>query len=282
MARRGSPAIVVMTSLAAPAARTSSLSVTSSTAFSAAACPLTEIMHESKASHALVFFRHKDGHRVPVQVRSVPIRGEKGAVVGIAESFDEQSPPSERENREHNLAAHGCLDAITGVMNQALIRSYLREHLAFFTEYDLPFGILSIRIRGLQQFRLAHGREAADDILRVVAETMKHSLGTAGFLGRWTDDHFLVIVPNCSAVELNQTGDNLETSVNSSEIIMVGRPAVCEHLVGSNHGSRGGHAGAPAGAGAALARNTSDARTKDCHHEFAELSHYVCHHLELS
>lgn len=41
------------------------------------ACPLTGIMHESKASHALVFFRHKEGHRVAVQVRSVPIRGEK-------------------------------------------------------------------------------------------------------------------------------------------------------------------------------------------------------------
>lgn len=181
-------------------------------------CPLTGIMHEGKASHALVFFRHKEGHRVPVQVRSVPIRGEKGAVVGIAESFDEQGSLSERENREHNLAAHGCLDATTGVMNQALIRSYLREHLAFFTEYDLPFGMLSIRIKDLQQFRAAHGREAADDILHVVAETMKHTLGTAGFLGRWTEDQFLVILPNCSEAELNQTGDNIEISVNSSEI----------------------------------------------------------------
>jgi diguanylate cyclase (GGDEF)-like protein len=148
----------------------------------------------------------------------VVIRGEKGAVVGIAESFDEQGSLFERENREHHLAAHGCLDPITGVMNPALVRSYLREHLAFFTEYDLPFGILSSRIKDLPQFRAAHGREAADDILHVVAETIKHTLGTAGFLGRWTEDQFLVIVPNCSPTELNQTGDNLETSVNSSEI----------------------------------------------------------------
>jgi len=182
------------------------------------ACPLSGSMHEGKASHARVFFRHKEGHRVPVQVRCVPIRGQKGAVVGIAESFDEQSPLSERERRDHNLAAYGCLDALTGVMNQALIRSYLREHLAFFTEYDLPFGILSIGIKNLQQFRAAHGREAADDILHVVAETIKHMLSTAGFLGRWTEDQFLVIVPNCTGAERNQTGDNLETSVNSSEI----------------------------------------------------------------
>ncbi|MGC2184784.1 MAG: diguanylate cyclase [Terriglobales bacterium] len=183
-----------------------------------AACPLTGAHHEAKSGCALMFFCHKQGHRVPVQVRSVPIRGQKGTVVAIAESFDEQSSLTEGENREHNLEAHGCLDAITGVMNQALIRSYLREHLAFFTEYDLPFGILSIRIKDLQQLRASHGREAADDILHVVASTLKHALGTTGFLGRWTEDQFLVIVPNCSNVELNQTGDNLEHSVNSSEI----------------------------------------------------------------
>ncbi len=103
-------------------------------------------------------------------------------------------------------------------MNQGLIRSYLREHLVFFTEYDLPFGILCIRINELQQFRATHGREAADGILHVVAATLKHALGSSGFLGRWTEDQFLVIVPNCSDAELNQTADNLERSVNSSEI----------------------------------------------------------------
>jgi len=182
------------------------------------ACPLTGTMHEGKAGHALVFFRHKAGHRVPVQVRSVAIRGPSGLMLGVAESFDEQSSLSEPENRQNNLAAHGCLDAITGVMNQALTRSYLREHLAFFTEYDLSFGILSIRIEQLQQFRAAHGREAADDILHVVAATIKNTLGTAGFLGRWTEDQFLALVPNCTSTELNQTGDNIGTIVNSSEI----------------------------------------------------------------
>ncbi len=137
------------------------------------ACPLTGTMHEGKASDARVFFRHKAGHRVPVHVRAVPVRDQKGSIVGMAESFDEQIADSEAENCRINLAAHGCLDVITGVMNHALTRSYLREHLAFFAEYDLPFGILSIRIEALEQFRAAHGREAADDILHVVAATMK-------------------------------------------------------------------------------------------------------------
>jgi PAS domain S-box-containing protein/diguanylate cyclase (GGDEF)-like protein len=181
------------------------------------ACPLTGAMHEGKAGDARVYFRHKAGHQVPVHVRTVPVRNPQGLIVGIAESFDEQMA-AETDHGRLNLAAHGCLDVITGVMNQALTRSYVREHLAFFAEYDLPFGILSIRIEALEQFRAAHGREAADDSLHVVAETMKRTLGTAGFLGRWIDDQFLAIVPNCTSTQLNQTGDSIQVSINSSEI----------------------------------------------------------------
>ncbi len=183
-----------------------------------AGCPLIGTMHEGKASEAHVFFRHKAGHRVSVHVRTSPFRDQKGLIAGTAESFDEQIAGSEAKNCQINLAAHGCLDAITGVMNQALTRSYLREHLAFFTEYDLPFGILAIRIEELERFRTAHGREAGDDILHVVAETMKRALGTAGFLGRWAENEFVAIVPNCTGAELNKACDSIQTSVNSAEI----------------------------------------------------------------
>ncbi|MGH9638289.1 MAG: GGDEF domain-containing protein, partial [Candidatus Angelobacter sp.] len=96
--------------------------------------------------------------------------------------------------------------------------SYLREHLAFFAEYDLSFGILSIRIDDLERFRIAHGREAGDDILHVVAATMKRALASTGFLGRWNEDEFVVIVPNCTGADLNQAGESIQTSVSSSEI----------------------------------------------------------------
>ena len=182
------------------------------------ACPLIETLRAGQTGDVQLFFHHKAGHRVPVHVRAVPIRDHNGLMIANAESFDEQISVSEPEIGQNNLAAHGCLDVVTGVMNQGLTRSYLREHLAFFAEYDLSFGILSIRIVELELFRTAHGREAADDILHVIADTMKHALGAAGFLGRWTEDQFVAIVPNCSAAELEKTGDNVRTIVNSSQI----------------------------------------------------------------
>ncbi len=188
------------------------------------ACPLTGTIHEGKSCEAQVYFRHKAGHRVPVHVRAVPIRNRLGVIVGAAESFDEQSLVSEPNHYQNSLAAHGCLDLATGAMNHGFTLSHLRENLSFFAEYHLPFGILSIRVEELKRFRATHGREAADAILHVIAQTMKHTLGATGFLGRWTENEFLVIVPNCGSAEVDKAGESIQKIVSSSGIQWWGDP----------------------------------------------------------
>lgn len=183
-----------------------------------ATCPLLEAIHEGRASEIQMFFQHRSGHRVPVRVRSVPIRDRQGSLIGAAECFDEHPSVGESAKYLHNLASHGCLDLATGVMNHAFALSHLRENLTFFNEYRLPFGIITLRVLQLEEFRASHGREAAGALVHVVAQTLKHVLGAAGFLGRWTDDQFLVIVPNCSQAEVERTATNLQKIGSSSGI----------------------------------------------------------------
>ena len=54
-------------------------------------CPLARAMQDGRAQEASVFLRHKDGQRVPVRVKAVPLRDESGAVIGAAEFFEERS-----------------------------------------------------------------------------------------------------------------------------------------------------------------------------------------------
>jgi len=183
-----------------------------------ATCPLLEAIHDGRASDIQMFFQHRAGHRVPVRVRSVPIRDRQGSLVGAAECFDEHPVLPEAATYQQNLAAHGCLDLATGVMSHAFALSHLRENLMFFNEHHLPFGIIVLRVAQLEKFRASHGREAASALLHVVAQTLKHVLGAAGFLGRWTDDQFLVIVPNSSHPEVQRIAANLEKIGSSSGI----------------------------------------------------------------
>jgi PAS domain S-box-containing protein/diguanylate cyclase (GGDEF)-like protein len=181
-------------------------------------CPMTGTLHEGKSSECEVYFRHKKGHRVLVYLRTVAIRDSHGSVIGAAESFDEQRLVSEMDNSQTNLAAHNLLDIGSGALTRELIQSHLRENLAFFLQFQLPFGILYVRVEQMDEFRAAHGREAGEAILHVIVQNMKHTLGAAGFMGRWGENYFLIIVPNCEARDLTRAAENVKRIVNSSGI----------------------------------------------------------------
>src|SRR6266699_1759032 len=55
-------------------------------------------------------------------------------------------------------------------------------------------------------------------ILHVIVQNMKHTLGAAGFIGRWTEKHFLIIIPNCETRDLTRAAENVKRIVHSSGI----------------------------------------------------------------
>lgn len=183
-----------------------------------AICPFNEALREGKPREAQVYLRHKAGHRIPVHVRVVPIRDDRGLVIGAATSFDERTFVSDADFSQDSLAAHGCLDLMSGVANHAFTQFHLRESLASFLEYGLPFGILCIALDQLEHLKDTHGQEATEAMLHVVAQTIRHTLGPAGFLGRWRTNEFVVILSNCSAVALERASASIQKLVSASEI----------------------------------------------------------------
>lgn len=176
-------------------------------------CPFTQTLLDGKSREAKIQLRHKQGYRVPVRVRIVPIRDRHGSIIGVAESFDEQRFVFD-ERRQHDLAAYGCLDETTGLPNHGFTQFHLRENHASFAQYHLPFGILCIRVDQLAHFRAAYGREANAAILRVIAETMRNSLRPSDFLGRWTEDQFLAILINCADTGIGEAGERIRKVVS--------------------------------------------------------------------
>ena len=167
-------------------------------------CPLKDSMHDGKAHEKHVYMRHKLGHRVPVIVHAVPVRDAHGLIIGAAESFDlRQSLPRE-DQRQNALAAFGCLDAGTGFPHQGLTHTRLRESLETFHEHHLPFGILCVTIEKFEDFSKQHSRDAAEAALRAVGRSIRNALRPEDFLGRWSEEQFLVILANCPAIFLEK------------------------------------------------------------------------------
>jgi diguanylate cyclase (GGDEF)-like protein/PAS domain S-box-containing protein len=159
--------------------------------------PLSFAIKTGRPNDAIGFLHHKAGHEISIRTRAVPVRNTHGSIVGAVAVFEDQHEPASTNGPDARTRASGCVDDITGAANRNMMQTLLRETLATFAEMQVPCAVLCFRLEGLEHFRASFGAEAASSLLRMVARTLESALWRTDFIGRWSDDQFLVILNNC-------------------------------------------------------------------------------------
>jgi len=180
--------------------------------------PVSVVLREGKPSDAQVSLRHKSGHRVLVRLHAAPIRATHEGVVGVVESFEEVIAITDLTERQSKLAAYGCLDEASGVLNHAMVHSHLREALATFAEHPVPFSILCIGIDRLEEIQSRNGIGAVAAVVRVVGQTLENSLRPTDFVGRWNENEFLALLIECGGEEAVKAAERLRKMVSQSKV----------------------------------------------------------------
>jgi PAS domain S-box-containing protein len=183
-------------------------------------CPLLQTMHDGQPRELDVFMRHKDGQRIPVRVRAVPIRDEHGVIVGAAECMDERPVFPIADIHPWRFGATLSMDA-AAIPNHQAILARLLAGLEDFAAGHIPFGVLSIAIDGLDRLRHRDGHQAVNAVLHVTARTLSRNLGPNGMIGsgsRRFNDRFTAIVENSTAEALQKTAGLLKRLVSLEAI----------------------------------------------------------------
>jgi len=181
-------------------------------------CPLQGTMSDGQPREAAVYLRHKEGQRVPVQVRSVAIRDAAGAIVGAAESFDERHPARETQLHAHALAVENRLDRLTGISDHGSVEAYLKAALEDFADDHASLGILSLRVDDLDSLQKRYGGQGTHRVMRTVAETLSKNPPPGGVVGCWADDRFVIILADCPAGILTRIAGMLKQVTESAAI----------------------------------------------------------------
>ena len=181
-------------------------------------CPLARAMKTGQEAEALGFLHHKAGYDVPVRARAVPVHNAHGSIIGAVEIFEDQQPAALVEQREDNLHLAGYVDQVSGVASRAMMQAHLRETLGTFAEVQAPFGVVCLRLEGLEDFRARFGPQAAASLLRVIGQTVEGFLWKTDIVGRWSDDQFLVIVNGCTEESLRSVGERIRRMLTSNGI----------------------------------------------------------------
>jgi diguanylate cyclase (GGDEF)-like protein/PAS domain S-box-containing protein len=180
--------------------------------------PLSLAFRDGKPSTAHVSILHKQGYRVPIVLQTVPIRNERGGIIGVAECFERNITASERTRRQIPGAELGCIDAMIGIPTRTFMETQVREQLTLYAERHVPFAILLMQVDQLDQARAARGPSAVPAMLRVVAQTIENSLRPTDAVGCWSENQFLALLMQCRATDVESVANRIRKMIAQSEV----------------------------------------------------------------
>ncbi|SHI99990.1 sensor domain-containing diguanylate cyclase [Halodesulfovibrio aestuarii] len=179
-------------------------------------CPLELTIQEGKLAEAAVFMRHKNGHRVPVTVKTSPLRDDIGNVIGAVEFF---SLSLSRENffsEFEKLRKEALLDRLTGVGNRRFAEITLENVCSQSKNMNASYGVLFVDIDYFKHINDTWGHFVGDEVLRMVSKSLDSGLRIFDIISRWGGEEFLLILPNITAQDLLIVGERLRMLVETS------------------------------------------------------------------
>ena len=179
-------------------------------------CPLHDTLATGNINEASVYLHHKEGHRVPVTVKSIPLyEGDK--IVAAIEVFTENNSNSKEtiiENRE--LKKLLITDELTQIPNRRYLDFHLGNMKKEKDEFDLKFGVLFFDIDLFKNINDTYGHNTGDEILKMVSKTLSSNLRSDDKIGRWGGEEFIAIMHVSKESSLEKIANKLRVLVSKS------------------------------------------------------------------
>lgn len=179
-------------------------------------CPLLYTLQTGQSSENEIFLEHKLGHRIPVSVKTFPLYNEQNEIIAAVEVFSDMK--YKEEQLEHNLHLENIMrfDTLTKIYNRRYLEFQLGKAIDEANQFDHFFGLLFIDIDYFKTINDTYGHIVGDEVLAMVANTLRLNLRSDDFVGRWGGEEFLVLVNTDHIDTLTQTAERLRVLCENS------------------------------------------------------------------
>jgi len=182
----------------------------------AGGCPLSSAMDERQPKQLDFYVRHKSGHRLPVSARVLPTLDNSGAVIGAVQVFTDNSAKALADQRVRELETLAFRDPLTQLSNRRYMQLKVAQALEDHEQFGREYGLLLIDLDRFKQVNDTHGHDIGDAILKVVAETLEHTVRTMDHVGRWGGEEFLVLMTGVNAIGLGDLAERCRVMIAQS------------------------------------------------------------------
>jgi diguanylate cyclase (GGDEF)-like protein/PAS domain S-box-containing protein len=183
-------------------------------------CPLTAVMQDGKTHSAQVYLHHKDGHRVSVTVKALPLEDEAGKITGAVEIFSDNTRSDEVRREMDRLKHDAFTDTLTGLANRRYGEMALETRFFEMKSHQAPFGVLFIDIDHFKRVNDDYSHQIGDEVLKMVGKTVTNMLRSQDLICRWGGEEFVVILPLLDLEHLVEVAERIRTFIERSYIML--------------------------------------------------------------
>lgn len=179
-------------------------------------CPLAGTLLDGRQRDATVWAHHRDGHRLPVAVKSAALRNFDGVIIGAVEVFHDDSRCQELAVAATTARALADLDALTGLANRRTLEREVDLAAERLERHGNKFAVLFIDVDHFKSINDSFGHQVGDDVLRMVARTLDGATRDADLVGRWGGEEFVIVAPGLSRKRAVLLGERVRRLVRTA------------------------------------------------------------------
>lgn len=182
-------------------------------------CPLAKSMEDGQPRENEIYLHHKEGHRVPVSVRTNRLFDDEGSLIGGIELFTDLSQQEAYRLRIEELEKMAMLDNLTQLPNRHYLEKQLASAFQEKKNLNMEFGLFFMDIDHFKQFNDRYGHDVGDKVLQFVAKTFIKNARPFDIYGRWGGEEFLGIIRNTNPLKLKKIGERMRQLIANSYLL---------------------------------------------------------------
>lgn len=176
-------------------------------------CPLTIAIAKRERIVERAFLHHKNGHRVPVNIKVNPVITQDGKVIGAVEIFSDATPFLELEDLNRDLEKTIRIDPLTKVPNRRAFLELIQQEFQRYRRYATPFAVIFTDIDFFKGVNDRFGHKVGDQTLQWFARKISGGLRKVDTISRFGGEEFLMLLPSATPEAATRAAEKLRALV---------------------------------------------------------------------
>lgn len=182
-------------------------------------CPLSKCNLDGKIRKEKVFLRHKNGYRIPIDIKVIPIYGDDNKIAGSIEIFKKSSLDVYSDSLIRDLSTVATRDSLTGLANRSKGEAFLLHRINEYKRFKESFCVIYMDIDDFSNVNNTYGHDMGDEVLKNITSSLTSGIRRDDMIYRYGGEEFIGIFKIAKPLDMIKISNTLLSLVRETKTI---------------------------------------------------------------